>query len=391
MRRYVNPALYPLFAVVVVLASGCGRDSVKTYQVDASDTISTSAPAPTATSMPAAMPNAMPDGLPAPDNSGLPKLKYTLPQGWKEKTPTQLRVASFGISESGKSADVSVIPMGGMAGGDLANVNRWRKDVGEPALTSDDELKKTAEPVTIAGQPADLYDVAGVNAGTGDEERIVAAILHTEDTAWFFKMVGDADLVKKNKPAFVALLKSLEFGAPAAPAAMDLSQLPAGHPAIDAGAGAAQMATTPGAAATAPAWDIPPDWKQGDAPQFVLFKYNIQGAGDATAAATVSELDGTGGGLLANVNRWRGQLGQPAITEDDAAKLPTMDAAGVSATVADFTGTDARTGKPARMIGVVLPRTGQTWFYKLTGDPQLVAQQKDAFFKFIQSAKYPAQ
>jgi hypothetical protein len=55
----------------------------------------------------------------------------------------------------------------------------------------------------------------------------------------------------------------------------------------------------------------------------------------------------------------------------------------------EFSGTDARTGKPATLVGVVVPQTGQTWFYKLMGDAVVVAQHKDAFLKFIQSAKYP--
>ena len=47
-------------------------------------------------------------------------------------------------------------------------------------------------------------------------------------------------------------------------------------------------------------------------------------------------------------------------------------------------------GKPARLIGVVLPLNGQTWFYKLMGDPDVVGRQKDAFIRFVQSAQYPA-
>ncbi len=104
----------------------------------------------------------------------------------------------------------------------------------------------------------------------------------------------------------------------------------------------------------------------------------------------MSQLAGDGGGLLANINRWRAQLGQTPLTEDDLAKLPTIDVSGTKATLADITGTDARSGKPARLIGVVLPLGGQTWFYKLMGDAAVVAQQKDALIKFVQSAKYPA-
>jgi hypothetical protein len=54
----------------------------------------------------------------------------------------------------------------------------------------------------------------------------------------------------------------------------------------------------------------------------------------------------------------------------------------------DFAGTDAKTGTPTRLIGVIVSQNSQTWFYKLMGDKQTVAQQKDAFTKFIQSANY---
>jgi len=135
---------------------------------------------------------------------------------------------------------------------------------------------------------------------------------------------------------------------------------------------------------------VPADWKEGELAQFLVAKYVIQGSGGASAAVNVSELDGTGGGLLPNLNRWRTQLSQAPISEDDAAKLPTIDASGARAVLADFTGTDARSGKPARLIGLVLPLNGQTWFYKLMGDPDLVGQQKDALIKFVQSAQYPA-
>jgi hypothetical protein len=384
MRPPARSIWWPPAAVVLLLfAAGCDRDNVKVYKVDSSDMVATTPP-PVAATAPGGMPSSMPDGLPAPDNSGLPKLKYTLPDGWKEKNLTQLRVASFEISEAGKTADVSVIPLGGSAGGDAANVNRWRGQVGQPPL-AEMELKKTAESVPVANLPADLYDVAGTEPGSGDEARIIGAILHTEETTWYFKMMGDSVLVEKNKPAFLAFLRSVDFQGSTAPAAMDLTQLPPSHPAVPG-----MSPETPTAAGTTPSWTVPPDWKAGELMQFLVARYVIHGAGDATAAVNVSQLDGTGGGLLANLNRWRNQLGQPAIAADDAAKLPTIDASGTQGVLADFSGTDARTGKPARLIGVVLPFNGQTWFYKLMGDPDLVGQQKDALIKFVQSAQYPA-
>lgn len=209
MKRFVRSIIWPsAAAIILILAAGCGRDTVKVYHVDASDD-ATQIPPPIATpALPTnSMPATMPAGLPAPDNSGLPPLKYVLPDGWQEKAESQMRVASFGISENGKTADVSVVPLGGMAGGDFANVNRWRGQVGLPPAT-DDDIAKLAEKITVAGQPADLYDVAG------GAQRILGVILHRDDTAWFFKMTGDADLVEKQKSAFVSFLKTLQFGAP---------------------------------------------------------------------------------------------------------------------------------------------------------------------------------
>jgi hypothetical protein len=401
MKPLLSSKVLPLAAatLLALALTGCGRDSVKVYKVDANDT--TTPPAAGS----GAMPTMMPGGVPVPDNSGLPKLKYTLPEGWKEKALTQLRVASFEITEGSKQADVSVIPLGGMAGGDFANVNRWRGQVGLSTIT-EAEVQKLAEKIEAAGQPADLYDIAGTSPGSGEESRILATILHREDMAWFFKMTGDGALVAKNKAAFIAFLKAVEFGAPSAPAAFEMNQqlppshpaipgmeasqqLPPSHPAIPGmGMGGGAPVATP-AAGDKPTWTIPTGWQEGPLAQFLVAKYVIVGAGEAKAEVNVSSLTGDGGGMLANINRWRGQLGQTPASEADIANLPTMDASGTKASIVEIAGTNPRTGKPAQLIGIVLPLGGQTWFYKLMGDAEVVAAQRDALVKFVQSAKYP--
>jgi hypothetical protein len=220
MRHIALSYSLPLTAAaLLVFSSGCDRGGVKVYKVDSSDTVATTPPPVVVTppkmpaGMPSAMPASMPGNLPAPDNSGLPRLKYTLPAGWTEKAATQMRVASFDIAENGKTVDVSVIPLGGLSG-DVANLNRWRGQVGQPAQ-DETELKKAAEPVQVGSLPANLYDIAGTSPGSGESVRIIGVILHTEETVWYFKMMGDAPLAEKNKAAFVELLKSVEFVAPA--------------------------------------------------------------------------------------------------------------------------------------------------------------------------------
>ncbi len=378
MKRLVemNSLQLPAVFLLAFSLAGCGRDDVKVYHVATND-LPQILPASTA-------PMALPDGLDVPDNSLHPELKYVLPEGWKEKPLTQMRAASFDVSEAGKEADVSVISLSGTSGGGVANVNRWRGQVGLAPL-AETEIPPLAERVVAAGQPADLYDLVGTNSDSGAAVRMLGVILPGGDAVWYFKMLGDATLVEKQKPAFVAFLKSVELGSPAGPAAMDLSQLPPSHPPI-AGLASGPSAAIPAAVAH-PAWTGPADWQAGPLAQFLVARFVIGGSSAASAAVNVSQLSGDGGGLLANVNRWGQQLGQPPISEADAAKLPTLEVSGVKAVIADFTGTDPKTGQPARLVGVVLPQAGQTWFYKLMGDPAVVARQKDALFQFIQSAK----
>ena len=149
------------------------------------------------------------------------------------------------------------------------------------------------------------------------------------------------------------------------------------------------MATAAADSGATPTWTVPAGWQEGQLTQFLIAKYVMPGDSGATATVNVSSLAGDGGGLLPNVNRWRAQLGLAPVTDTDIAALPTIDASGGKATLIELFGTDARTGKPAQLVGLVLPLGGQTWFYKLMGDANLVAQQKDALVKFVQSAKYP--
>jgi hypothetical protein len=246
-------------------------------------------------------------------------------------------------------------------------------------------LTTSAETVAIADKTGSLYDIAGTEAGSGDEVRILGAILHGDDAVWYFKMTGNAPLVEKQKPNFIAFLKSVDFGKLAPPSTMDLTKLPASHPAIPGMDTAAPVADT----GDKPTWTIPAGWQAGQLAQFLVARYLVKGDGDAVAAINVSQLAGDGGGLAPNINRWRGQLGLAPASGDDITKLPTVDTSGTKGTVVDIKGIDPRSNKPASLVGVVLPLNGQTWFYKLMGDPAVVTAQKDAFIKFVQSAKYP--
>ncbi len=373
-----------LMIPLLLLAAGCHRDEVKVYHVADNQTQMS---AQAATALPPGHPDISSAPATAATGSASPQLSWTTPAAWTEVTPSEMRVASFKVAgNDGKLADVSIVPLPGMAGTDAANVNRWRGQVGLTAV-AEDEVQKSAENVEAGGQPAQLYDMAGKNPASGDATRILGVIQHRDDMAWFYKMTGDADLVEQQKPAFVEFLKSLQF--PAAAVAGTAGEMPAtlppGHPAIG-------DMTTPATASAPvshegqPNWQVPAGWQEVSGGQFLIAKFMLTGDGGAAAAVNVSSSANDGGGLAANVNRWRGQLGLPPISEISTTPL---EVTGGKAQWVDITGTSAQTSQPAELIGVIVSQSGQTWFYKLMGNPKVVAAQKDAFTQFVQSARYP--
>ncbi|HUB67469.1 MAG TPA: hypothetical protein VL981_08300 [Candidatus Methylacidiphilales bacterium] len=353
--------------IFILSIAGCNRDETKVYHVPKDDSSPQSTPMPPPETT-----------QPAMDASGSeamspPKINYQVPEGWQEKPPSEMRVASFtALGPNGESADIAVIPLP-IVGRDMELINMWRSQVQLPP-TSDPNAVQQAEPVTIGAEQGRLFSFVSEQPMIGkSRQRILVAMLTGSAMSWFFKMAGEDAFVASQKEKLLQFLKSVSFeeGAPA--------QMAGTAPAQNGNANADSGSI----------WTIPPGWQSMPPSQFLLAEFSVSGANGAKAEVNVAELDGEGGGVLANVNRWRGQLGLGAIGENDLPQMTQALSVPVgTATQVDFTGTDAKTGASARLIGVMVTQNGQTWFYKLMGDKDTVAQQKDVFTKFIQSANY---
>jgi hypothetical protein len=347
-----------LLALAIIFVAGCKRDDVKVYQVAKEDSSTALTPTPNASDMAA----------PVQTENSQPQLQFALPPGWTQIAPSQMRVASFVVTNSsGQAADVGVIPL--PAGEDeLALVNMWRDQMQLPALTN----ATTAETISVGNDPAKLFEIASEQPLIDGKfrARVLVAEFTRGATSWFFKITGEESFVASQKENFLQFLKSVSF----------VENVPA------------QMAENSSVNPNVNSiWTIPADWKSVTPSSAMLFAQFLIQTGDAKAEVNISELAGEGGGLLANVNRWRGQLGLPPVTqEDDFSKMvSSVDSANGQIQIVDMNGTNTKTGQPARLVGAVVPQNGQTWFYKLMGGEKVVAAQKDAFIKFIRSANYP--
>jgi len=166
------------------LASACGREEITSSRVPKE-------------------PDAQDPTAPGPATLG-----WTVPPDWKPLESSGMRFASFAVPAEGGKAELSVVVLPGPAGGDLANVNRWRGQIGLGPLDEEGLGRESQELRTAAGT---LLWVEY----TGKTGALAGAILSTGDSTWFFKLTGEGRIVAAAKPSLRRFLQSLRPGPPA--------------------------------------------------------------------------------------------------------------------------------------------------------------------------------
>jgi len=181
----------PLAALAAALAfSACQRDEIAHYRVPKAPAQVMAATAAVA--------------APEPADGGL---RWTLPSGWKEAPGGgQMRYATLTPPVQGK-VEVTVIRLPGPAGGELANVNRWRNQIGLAPIGEADLAPARKMVKTGAGDLA-VYDFTSDGAR---KTRTIAGLTSIQGETWFVKMTGDAEPVASARPAFLDLLGSLHL------------------------------------------------------------------------------------------------------------------------------------------------------------------------------------
>ncbi len=351
-----------VFIVVMLLAlllfeifSG-NSGEVRTYNV------------PKEKTAPAAAPTVAPVATAKPDPSTL--IRFATPEGWTDFTDAT-GLATFSLALPGNSK-VDAIPLPARLAENPMIVNMWREQVGlDPA--DEATVQNLAKPIQIGGHTGRLFDVAGTEplAGQNTPPRIVIASLVLGQVGWFFKLSGPADSIGPHFGAFTNFLGTLKFE----PAASEVN--------FDRLMAEAQQAQPPptAPAAAGPTWAKPADWAEQPRTAMRLGNFTAE---DGQAEITVMTFPGAVGGLLANVNRWRGQSGLPPV--NDAGLASATERVSVSGTPATLV---EAVGDKIGSISVYHPVGSHTWFYKITGPSAVVTAEKSAFMEFLQSIRFP--
>ncbi|MFC5455904.1 hypothetical protein [Prosthecobacter fluviatilis] len=140
-------------------------------------------------------------------------------------------------------------------------------------------------------------------------------------------------------------------------------------------------------------WTVPEGWSESTTPDPMGMRLlDLRFGPSQEGECYISLMPGPAGGLEANVNRWRTQMGQPAYTSEEISKLPKKPFFNRDATFVafdgDFKGFGAEAAKTGyRMLGLIHSADQATIFVKLTGPKALVEQNAAAFDAFCQSIK----
>ncbi|WP_395753667.1 hypothetical protein [Prosthecobacter sp.] len=140
-------------------------------------------------------------------------------------------------------------------------------------------------------------------------------------------------------------------------------------------------------------WTVPEGWSESNQPDPMGMRLlDLRFGPNKEGECYISLIPGPAGGLEANVNRWRTQMGQTPYTAEEIAKLPKKPFFNRDATFVsfdgDFKGFGAETAKTGySMLGLIHSADQATIFVKLTGPKELVAQNAAAFDAFCQSIK----
>jgi hypothetical protein len=368
--------------VLAGMAAGCGKDEIRVYQAPQEAPAVAAAPSRTPASKGGASSPSGGSDESAPESAAgeRPPVPWTVPAGWEEKPASGMRVASYAVKRpDGRSADISVVAMGGGAGGELDNVNRWRNQIGlDPATEAD--LAGLRSIIPAGNRQVVMYELDGKKPVLDDKyaARTLAAILPAGEMTVFFKITGENALVAEQKPQFLAWLKSVDTGGGADAA----SETPAPASSKETG--------SPGATAVAgggtdglPNWQVPAGWKAAGPKPMRLASFDIPDAA-GNGDVSISKLNGDGGGLLANINRWRGQVGLPALEASAlASNSKTLATAGGDpATWVELAGGEKT------IFGAIVTRGDASWFFKLTVPSAAAGRQREAFDRFVRSVRF---
>jgi hypothetical protein len=128
-------------------------------------------------------------------------IKFEKPGEWTEVPPKQFITAAFEVTDGAKKLSITVSRAGGSK---VANVNRWRGQLGVGPL-SEDEINKSLQKFTVGDRAGQLVEIKS------DTQTLTAVMIEDGERTVFVKLMGDPELAVRERKRFETFAKSLKF------------------------------------------------------------------------------------------------------------------------------------------------------------------------------------
>lgn len=257
--------------------------------------------------------------------------EFQVPPGWTESSgpPPRYKTLTLDASDPELELTISSLPFPGTGyeGYLLANLNRWRGQLGLEPLSGENALETARENGELMIIPSQGNMIAVMNL-TGET-----------------KEFGDSRML--------AAVVTRGTEAAAAPASSPPVESPL-------------------------TYEVPAGWQKSTGNAMRLASFEVA---DERGPADVSVTRFPGGGdVLANVNRWREQV-----------KLEPLEAAALeeqqsTLTIAGREGIYIEAlGDEQAILAAIVPDEDVKWFFKMQGPQEVVKEQREQFRKFLSS------
>ena len=202
MLRHTRRLLLPAAALLAFGLAGCGEPAIEKASIPKQPETAT-APEPSSPSQP---PTATSESSPTTPTAGV--WPWTAPESWRfVPGERSMRLATYEIPDEGGPIEVAITRFPGDVGGMLANINRWRGQVG-------------LGPITQADIPAMLttFENPGFNGATmlidGPEQHMLAASIHEPgaNRTWFVRVTTTPAAAARVREQFESFARSFGGG-----------------------------------------------------------------------------------------------------------------------------------------------------------------------------------
>jgi hypothetical protein len=224
-RPFVDILFVTAACAAALVLAGCGKSAsipeISVQHVPKEQPAPGSSTVASAGTPGASMPGAVPAATSAPSMDALPGMaefvaatpapKWTPPADWKLQPPDPARKGTWSVpapagAVNAQAAELSVNVFPGQLGTLLANVNRWRGQVGLASDLTEERLGENVKNITIDGRAAQLISVDGP-----DGKSLEGALIFMPSKTWSFRLFGSTATVTAQRPAFRAFLDSVKW------------------------------------------------------------------------------------------------------------------------------------------------------------------------------------